>query len=227
MNPETVIISLGGSLIVPDDIDTVFLTQFKELILEQIKKGKKFIIITGGGKTCRKYQSAAREVSQISNLDSDWIGIASCNLNAELMRTIFSREAHDKVIYDLSKSFSLDKSIVIGGTFEPGHSSDMDAFIAAENLGVKKIINLSNTDYVYDSDPKVNPNAKKMEKISWAEYRKLIPEEWSAGFSSPFDPITSKLAEEAGIVVITMNGKNLENLKKCLEGGEFVGTTIY
>ncbi len=52
-----IIISLGGSLIVPDNIDTKFLKEFKELILEHVKKGKKFFIICGGGRICRKYFS--------------------------------------------------------------------------------------------------------------------------------------------------------------------------
>lgn len=48
---ETIIISLGGSLIVPDQIDTNFLKDFKTLVLSNVAKGKKFVIITGGGKT--------------------------------------------------------------------------------------------------------------------------------------------------------------------------------
>ena len=97
----------------------------------------------------------------------------------------------------------------------------------AKNSGAKKIINLSNTDYVYDSDPKINKDAKKIEKISWAEYRKLIPTEWNPGLNSPFDPVASELAEREGISVMTMNGKPIDNLKNFLEGKEFLGTTIY
>ena len=65
------------------------------------------------------------------------------------------------------------------------------------------------------------------EKITWNEYRKIIPTEWNPGLNTPFDPTASELAEKEGITVVTMNGKNLENLKKCLEGEEFIGTTIY
>ena len=46
MENETIIISLGGSLIVPDNIDIDFLKDFKKLILSQVEKGKKFVIIT-------------------------------------------------------------------------------------------------------------------------------------------------------------------------------------
>ncbi|MFM7088661.1 MAG: UMP kinase [Candidatus Paceibacterota bacterium] len=226
MSSESFVISLGGSIIIPDEIDTDFLKSFRELILKEVSLGKKFIIVCGGGNTNRKYNNAAREIVNPSNQDLDWIGIATIMLNAELLRIVFGDQAHNKALADLSQPIPNDKPIVVGGALEPGHSSDMDAVLAAKNIGAKKLINLSNTDYVYDSDPRLNPEAKKIEKISWSEYRKLIPEDWSAKLNSPFDPIASNLAEQEGMTVITTNGKNLENLKKCLDGEEFSGTVI-
>lgn len=223
---EIIIISLGGSLIVPDSIDIDFLKDFKKLILAQVEKGKKFVIITGGGKTCRKYQEAARVISVPSNEELDWIGIASLKLNAELLRIIFENYANKKVILNLSEKFDFNKPIVIGAAYEPGQSTDTDAVFAAKNVGAKKIINLSNTDYVYDSDPKINPNAEKIEKISWADYRALIPKEWNPGLNSPFDPIASQMAEDYDIEVVIMNGKPISNLENYLNGEGFLGTVI-
>ena len=224
--PETIIISLGGSLIVPDNIDTEFLKDFKTLILEHVAKGKKFVIITGGGKLNSRYNEVARKLAEPSDIDLDWIGIASLKLNAELLRVMFSEYAHGEVISNLSTKFSFSRSILIGSAFEPGHSSDYDAVLAAKNLGAKKMINLSNIDYVYDSDPKKNPNAKKIEKISWADYRKIIPKEWTSRLNSPFDPTASKVAEQENIEVIIMNGKPIGNLAKYLDGEKFLGTII-
>lgn len=51
---ETIIISLGGSLIIPEELDVEFLKGFKELILSHVAQGKKFVMITGGGKYRRK-----------------------------------------------------------------------------------------------------------------------------------------------------------------------------
>ena len=223
---ETIVISLGGSLIVPEEIDIEFLKSFKTLILEHVAKGKRFVIDTGGGRTCRKYQKAASDITKTSNEDLDWVGIMANNLNAELLRVVFGEYACSKVIYDLSKKFSLEKPILVGGALEPGHSSDIDAMLAANSIGAKKLINLSNTDYVYDSDPKKNPNAKKIEKISWSEYRKLIPKDWTSGLNTPFDPIASKMAEEEGMEVVIMNGKPIDNLANYLNGEKFKGTII-
>jgi uridylate kinase len=223
---EIIIISLGGSLIIPEELDVNFLKEFKTLILEQVVKGKKFVIITGGGKINRKYNDAARALSNPTDEDLDWVGIASLKLNAELVRVMFAEYANKKVVDNLSNHFSFEKSIIVGSAFEPGKSSDWDAIEAAKTVGAKKIVNLSNTDYVYDSDPKTNPNAQKIETISWQEYRKIIPAEWTSRLSTPFDPVASKIAEQGNIEVAIMNGKPIENLANYLNGEKFAGTVI-
>lgn len=226
MDKEIIIISLGGSLIVPDEIDVSFLKDFKELIVSEINSGKKFVIVTGGGKICRRYNEAAGKLSAPSSEDLDWIGIASLRLNAQLLRVIFREYTHPKIIKDPMEKIEFDLPVVVGSANEPGHSTDWDAVMVAKNVGAKKVINLSNTDFVYDSDPKTNPNAERIEKISWAEYRKLIPKEWSPGLNSPFDPVASKIAEEEKIEVIIMNGKPIDNLRNYLNGEKFLGTVI-
>ena len=112
------------------------------------------------------------------------------------MKILFGDLAEDKIILDPTLSIKLNKSVIIGGGWKPGNSTDFCAVLMAKNVGAKKIINLSNTDYVYDSDPKVNSNAKKIEKISWPEYRTIIPKEWNPGLNSPFDPVASEMAEK-------------------------------
>src|ERR1035437_10164295 len=97
---EKIIISLGGSLIVPNDIDIEFLKEFKDLIISQINKGKKFIIITGGGRTARKYQDALKEISAPSLDHSDLLGIYCTRLNAEFVQLFFSGIAQENIIID-------------------------------------------------------------------------------------------------------------------------------
>lgn len=210
----------------PDQIDVEFLKNFRELILSQIENGKKFIIVCGGGKTNRRYNEAVKQLTDPSTEDLDWIGIATIGLNAEFLRVVFKEHANKKVVFDLTSEFSFEKSIIVGGAYKPGHSSDADAVWAAKTVHARKIINLFDQDYAYDSDPKKNPNAKRIEKISWPEYRKIIPTEWVAKLDSPFDPVASKMAEEENMEVIIMNGRNLENLNKYLNGEGFVGTVI-
>lgn len=223
---ETLVLSLGGSLIVPDNVDAKFLREFVGLILKHVEAGKKFVIITGGGKVCRRYQDAAKEIREMSADELDWIGIHSTRLNAQFLRVLFGDQAEPEIILDPSLPLEMKKPIVLGGGWQPGFSTDHDAVVLAKQLGAKRIINLSNIDYAYDKDPKQYPDAKKIENISWAEYRELIPKEWNPGLSTPFDPVASQLAQAYGIEVAIINGRNIENLEKCLEGQEFLGTRI-
>lgn len=224
---ETIIISLGGSLVIPDSPDPDFINTFKNVILEELKKGKRFVIIVGGGKVCRQYQAALSKTITANTTDLDWIGIYVTRLNAELIRMSFEEYAESEIVLDPSKLTSFTKPIIIGAGWKPGWSTDFDAVMMAEQMNAKKIINLSNTDYVYDSDPKINPNAKRIEKISWIEYRKLIPAEWiHSGLNTPFDPIASDRAEKNGMTVMIINGKPIDNFQKALNGEKFLGTII-
>ena len=194
-NMQTVIMSLGGSLVIPDEIDTVFLREFRELIIRNIQKGRRFVIVLGGGKTCRKYQAAAREIMlEASKTDLDWVGIHTNNFNAEFMRITYGGYAHPRVGKNPAERIDFKEGVLFWGAFAPGHSSDYDAVEVARILSARKIINLSNIDYAYDKDPRTNPDAQPIREISWADYRALIPTQWDPGLNSPFDPIASEEA---------------------------------
>ncbi len=223
---ERIVVSVGGSLIVPDGIDTDFLTRFKALILEKVQRGFTFSIIAGGGKTARRYQDAVNAVTPLSPQDLDWIGIHSTRLNAQLLRNIFAGYAHSQVIKNPTIDIDADEPVIIAAGWQPGCSTDYDAVLIAKNLGAKRLVNLSNTDYVYESDPKKDSKAKKIEKISWADFRDLVPAEWNPGLSSPFDPTAAKEAETIGLEVAVINGAKLEEFSNYLDGKPFVGTVI-
>lgn len=223
---EPVVVSVGGSLIVPDQIDTDFLKRFKALILEKVQRGYSFVIIAGGGKTARRYQEAANAVTPLSRQDLDWIGIHSTRLNGQLLRNIFVGYAHQQVIKNPTIDLDAEEPIIIAAGWQPGCSTDYDAVLMAKNLGARKLVNLSNIDYVYTEDPRKNPDAQKIEKIGWTEFRKLLPETWDPGLSSPFDPIAAKEAETLGLEVAIMNGAKLEEFSNYLDGKPFTGTVI-
>ena len=221
------VLSLGGSLIVPKaGIDWKFLKKFRALIKEKIQAGQKFIIIAGGGTTCRNYQAAANRVVKLQPVDVDWLGIHASRLNAHLLRTIFFDLAHFEVVKDPTRKIKTNAKIIIGSGWKPGWSTDYDAVMLAKTYGAKEVANLSNIDYVYNKDPKIYKDAKKITKIAWPDFRKIVGDKWIPGLSKPFDPIASKLAAELGLKVIIMNGKKLKNLAKCLRGEKFQGTII-
>ena len=224
---ETILISVGGSIIIPEEIDVQTVREFKRIILSEVAKGKKFVLMVGGGKTCRKYQAAAKAIEPtLTNNDLDWIGIHSTRFNAHFLREIFQEYAYEEIILDPNIPVKTEKSIVVAGGWQPTASTDHSAVLVAKSYGLKKLVNLSNIDYVYDSAPKKIPNAKKLERVTWAEFRKIIPDTWGPGMNAPFDPVAAREADALGLEVAVMNGTNIENLENYLSGKEFKGTVI-
>ncbi len=225
---EIVVMSVGGSLIVPGEIDTTFLKNLTSFIATETALGRRFIIIAGGGRTARNYQDAASAVTELTGDDLDWMGIHATRLNGHLLRTVFRDVAHRVVITNPDDILDVPEheSVVIAAGYRPGSSTDLRAIQIARLVGAKKVINLSNIDYVYTADPNVDETAEKIEQISWSDFRKLIPEEWDPGLSSPFDPVAAKDAADNDIEVAIINGNALDEVIKYLDEQSFVGTKI-
>ncbi len=221
---QRIVISLGGSLIVPNEVDVDFLKKFKKLIL--FNKSKRFVLICGGGKTSRRYSSAASQVTKLHSEDIDWLGIHATRLNAHLLRTIFRDQAYATVQKDPTKKVNTSKQLIIAAGWKPGCSTDYDAVLFAKNYGAKTVINLTNVDYAYDKDPRKFKDAKIIKKTNWSSFRKVIPKKWSPNLNSPFDPVASKEAEKLRLTVVIMNGKNVKNLNNFLNSKRFIGTVI-
>ncbi len=226
---ETIVMSVGGSLIVPDQIDTIFLTNLKNFIFTETANGRRFIIIAGGGRTARRYQEAAATVSNMQNEDLDWLGLHATRLNGHLLLTIFRELAHPVMITNPDEVLDIPKNaqLIIAAGYRPGASTDLRAVQIADRVNAQKVINLSNTDYVYTDNPKTNPLAEKIEDIDWDEFRKLIPEEWGPGLSSPFDPVAAREAQRLNIEVAQINGTKLDEVVKYLHDSPFIGTKIH
>jgi uridylate kinase len=226
---ETIVLSMGGSLIIPNGgVDTQFLKKLNTFIREQIKHNRRFLITIGGGKTARDYRDAGKSViGKLTNEDLDWIGIHATRLNAHLVRTIFQDIAHPRIIENYDRRLTnWNEPIAIGAGWKPGWSTDYCAVLLARDYKASVIINLSNTDWVYDRDPNKFKDAKIIKKTTWDFFETLTGDTWIPGMNLPFDPIASKLAKKLGLTVITTNGSNFSNLKNILEGENFKGTVI-
>lgn len=226
-----IVMSIGGSLIVPNGgIDTKFLSNLNRFIREQLAKDKnrQFFLVAGGGAIARHYRDAGSSVigHELTRDDLDWLGIHATKLNAHLIRTIFRDIAHPYVLKHFEIIRKVTESVVVASGWKPGWSTDYCSVLVCEDYDIKDLLNLTNTDYVYDSDPKENKNAKPLEKISWADFRKMVGDEWIPGMHAPFDPIASKKAENLGIKVTVVNGYDFENLQNLFEGKKFTGTVI-
>jgi uridylate kinase len=223
---ETIVIAMGGSLLIPEHIDVKFIKELKSMVKHFTNDGYQIILVVGGGKTCRYYQAAAKEFPHVSDRDLDWIGIKTIRLNCELLLRVFSDlDIHGQVIEKWEEIRVVNNKTVIVGAYEPGCSSDKDAIEMARVIGAKRVINFSSTSHVYSADPRIDKNAEKFEELSWADYKNIIPTEWVPGMSAPFDPIAANLAQESSITVAIL-GASIENLQNYLDGDQFEGTIL-
>jgi uridylate kinase len=227
-NKNWIILSLGGSLVFPEDeIDVAFLRKIKAFILNWQKKGKKFVIFVGGGKLARYYQKFARKLGLKDENLLDCFGIYSTYLNALLVKSLFGDLAFQDIIKNPTKKVVTSRKIIIGAGWKPGRSTDYDAVLFAKSNKLKEVINLTDVDYVYDKDPDKFKDAKPFSKMSFPQFLKLGTRKWKAGLNFPFDPEATKLAQKEKIKAIIVNGKDFRNLDNLLKGRKFKGTVIF
>ena len=227
MNSKNHVIALGGSSFVREEIDSSLLLKLKDLIEGSIKEGNKFIIISGGGSTARKYQQALSKISDASDREIDLIGIKGTQINAMLLRGLFGKKANPIILDERFKvkNFS-NYPIIIGGGQKPGNSTDFIAVQSALDFNVKRVIILGKPDHVYTSDMAKDKQAKPIKKMTWKEYFRIIPKKWKPGLHAPVGPMAGILAKTKNLEVIVASGADLNNLKKIIASKPFIGTTI-
>ena len=241
----TKVLSVGGSIIAPDKVDTKFLSDFTSMIVSWLKDNleTRVILVSGGGTPARLYQNAYKDTfntlepsfqnivkfadDDATNYACDWIGIMATRLNAQLLKTCFGSLCPSDVITDPTAAPDVfNGRVLVASGWKPGFSTDNDAVLLAEKYNASTVINLSNIEKVYTDDPRKNPNAKSLDTISWDDFRKMVGDEWVPGKNCPFDPIASKKAAQLGLTVICAGGKNISNIRSILDGATYIGTTI-
>lgn len=223
-----IVFSVGGSKVNPDGkIDIKFLKELAQVI-KKYSSSIKFGILTGGGFAARVHATAARELGA-NEYEADTIAITSTKQNAQMVVAalkaaevdVFPQALTD---FELAKGVQ-NKVVVMGGTI-PGLTTDTDSVLLAEALGAKKLINLSNVDGVYESDPRTNPKAKKHATLSYTELISLANEsdKRMAGTHFVFDILACKLIARSKIE--THFVKEIEDVKKVLENKNHNGTVV-
>jgi len=230
------VISLGGSIVAPAEVDVSFLTQFRSLIGEFLERDEncRFILVVGGGGPARAWQNACREIiHSVPDEEADWIGIMATRLNAQLVKAVMGPWCTQPVVTDPTQD-EIDGAqeqafpgrVLVAAGWKPGFSSDYDAVLLAERFRASMVINLSNIKQVYTGDPRKESNAKPIDAISWKDFRALVGYDWTPGKNVPFDPVASRHGAHIGLKVICAAGRDLPNLRLILEGKPFTGTII-
>jgi uridylate kinase len=227
MKKRVIVISLGGSLIIPNEADVVFLKKFREVIKNNTEKYK-FVIVCGGGSIARKYINALREIGVNEKLQS-MSGISATRMNARFMTYFFGEDAGQGIPHDMKKvrNMLLRNNIVFCGAlrYEPKQTSDATAAKLA-NYFKTEFINLTNVQGLHDKNPKKFKNAKFIPFISWKDFDRMAnKEEYKPGQHFVLDQTASKIILKNKITTYIL-GKDLRQLNSLLKNRKFTGTVI-
>lgn len=227
MEKKVIVISLGGSIIIPNEVDYIFLKKFKKVISKNSRKYK-FVIVCGGGSIARKYIHALRREGAKPLLQS-FAGISATRMNARFMSYFFNKNPEIGIPHTLEtlEKYLKKEDVVFCGALEykPNQTSDSTATSIAMHFKTE-FINLTNVPGLHDKNPLEHKDAKFIPKITWKDFYKMATKKkFSPGQHFVLDQTASKMIMKHKITTYIL-GKNLKELKSLLKGKKFVGTTI-
>ena len=218
---QTIVISLGGSIIVQDKINYKFLDEFKKIILKHKKYN--FIIVTGGGKTARTYIEAARK-EKLSEEEASFLGILTTRLNANLIADIFNQTRIPETHQELK---TIKSRIIVCGALgnKSGMTSDANAAEIARDKKAKFFINMTNVPGLFTDDPKTHKNASLIPFITHNDFHNKIKKiKYKAGQHFVLDQKASEIIKKNNITTIILEGNH--QLNNVLNNKKFIGTII-
>jgi uridylate kinase len=223
---KKVVISLGGSIIIPNEVNYKYLKKFSKFI-EKFSHKNKVVIVAGGGITARKYIEGLKKINS-----NEWalssVGIFSTRLNATLVSGIFglSKEIPNN-LNDVKKSLRNNNLVICGALgMQKDMTSDGNAAEIAEMIKADYLINMTNVKGLYDKNPKTCKTAKFIPSISFKDFKARINKiKFKAGQHFVLDQSAAKIINKSKIKTYIVNN-NLNNLDKLLNDKKFVGTVI-
>jgi len=181
---KRVVIKLSGEALAGDKgngIDQEVLDKVVSQIKEVKDLGVEIGIIVGGGNFWR-----GRQGTEMDRSTADHMGMLATVINALAIQDALERKGVPTRVqtaltitrvaepYILRKAMShLSKGRVVifaCGTGNPYFTTDTAAALRTAEIGGDILLLAKNVDGIYDSDPKVNPNAKKYDEISYDEF---------------------------------------------------------
>jgi len=219
------VISLGGSRIIPDEVDDKFLSDFKKLISSH--NNKKFVVVCGGGSSARRYISALRRLGK-GTRDQSMGGIAVTRLHAGFMARFFGGQANRELPMNMKKVKNLlgRNRVVFCGALRWQDKNTSDG-TAAKIAGFLKcgFINLTNVKGLYSKDPRKNKGAKFIEKISWNDFLKTAKKvKYEAGQHFILDLIAAKEIKKKRVTTYIVG--SLEAMDGILKKNKKVNGTV-
>ena len=166
MSRDRVVVSIGGSILIPDHEDSVFIKELAQMITE-LNKEVQLVVICGGGKIARYYTNTSAELGA-SVFEQDLLGIGTTRLNAKLLALALGDISSTEIPLNAADAANMSvpgKVVVMGGT-EPGHTTDAVASMVAKEMEADRVVNATSVDAVHTHRPKKKTrSAKRLGKI--------------------------------------------------------------
>jgi uridylate kinase len=184
-------------------------------------------IVVGGGSLARRYINLGRKLGINESL-LDMLGISSSRLNAQLLAYALSDIAYLSIptnLEEVYRAWTAGKLVITGG-FQPGQSTATVALLVSEFLGIKVMIDCANVDAVYTSDPRRDPHAKRLDKVSISELMTILQSRTVAGTYDLLDPWALSIAQRGGVTIYVISCEDPSLLKNLVINGVGAGTVI-
>ncbi len=224
---DCVVVSLGGSVLIPGEDDAEHLSNLSSLIKEMSTEHR-LLLVCGGGKIARYYITTGRDVGATER-ELDELGIMTTRINAKLVSLSLGEKVVDTIPTTVEEAASLSsdgKIVVMGGTV-PGHTTDAVSAMLAEKVGAARIVNGTSVDAAFTADPKQVKDAKRLHTITHAELNLLVSRGMHcAGPSHVFDPLGASIASRTNIPIFIINGRKLDEMRAAIQGKKIKGTLV-
>lgn len=233
MNPKykRVLLKLSGEALSASDciIDGDFATKVCRAVKKCADAGVQLAIVIGGGNIWRGRQGINIERSR-----SDGMGMLATLINSIAMQDLLIQNGQDARVLSalqiqrLAETFSPELAIrymeggaavvLACGTGNPYFSTDTGAMLRALEIKADAVLCAKNIDGVYDSDPKQNPNAKRISRISYSD---MLAQNLKA-----IDGTAACMGDENGMDMLVFALEDPENIYRAVMG-EDIGTVVY
>ena len=216
--------ALAGSQKHGIDFDAV--KETCEMIKKCVETGSEIAIVVGGGNFW-----IGRSSGTMDRVKADNIGMLATVMNAVALQDTLEQLGVEAVVmtaipfpqigeyYSPARAINHleNKKVVIFGygTGNAFFSTDTAASLRAAEINAEIIFKATNTDGVYDSDPKTNPNAKKYTEVSFGE---ILSKDLKV-----MDSTAASMCRDNNIPVMVFSLKDPENIIRAISG-ENVGT---
>jgi len=222
---HTILVSLGGSVLYSDGKFDDAKAKVLCRVFEKATGRFGLVLVVGGGALAQKRVEQAR-AKGVSEFHSDLIAIQATRENAARVSRILKNGVFIKNFNEAPSLLKKGKIPVSGGMI-PGITTDAVSVLFAEMLGATRVVNVSKSAGVYDSNPSKNPKAKKFARLSHDGLVGLAMrfDSRRARENFVFDVVACKLAARSKIP-LSFVSSNPAELEKALLGRKFAGTVV-